>query len=219
MVTFNLEGQVFGRLVVVERAAKKPNKSDAQWKCFCDPQRGGCGGTAVVSSGNLRNGRTKSCGCLLRDMLLERNKSSASVTHGLSHTPEYSAWKGMKRRCYSEKDPYYKDYGGRGITVCDEWRTSFEAFYRDMGPRPSNQHSLDRRENDKGYYKDNCRWATKIEQSSNTRKNLFHLYNGMYRTLAGWCREFGLDYHRSYGRMQIGWSISEIIAGKREENS
>lgn len=213
----NLEGQVFGRLRVLERDPKNTKKGGARWLCLCDSEHGGCGNTTVVSSGSLRSGGCRSCGCLLKEMLLERNKISPSITHGLSHTPEYQAWRGMRKRCYNQKDRYYSDYGGRGITVCAEWLTNFEAFYQDMGPRPSPAHSLDRKDNDKGYSKDNCRWATKIEQSSNTRKNIFHLYNGTYRTIAAWCREFELDYRLAYSRYyQSGWSIKEIIAGKRD---
>lgn len=104
--------------------------------------------------------------------------------HGMYKTLEYKAWCGMKDRCYNEKNPYYKDYGGRGIKVCEEWRNSFLAFYKDMGPKPSPEHSLDKinNDNDKYYCKDNCRWATKIQQVANRRLTGFSGFLGVWKS-------------------------------------
>lgn len=91
------------------------------------------------------------------------------VRHGLAHTTESQIWSAIKQRCYNPKTKYYPIYGGRGIVMCERWRTSFKAFYEDMGPRPSTKHSIDRIDNDKGYGPDNCRWATSVEQILNRR--------------------------------------------------
>ena len=117
----------------------------------------------------------------------------------------------MLSRCYNEKNNSYLEYGGCGITVCDEWRESFEAFYQDMGPRPSQDHSIDRKENDKGYSKENCRWDTWEEQASNRRNNLFYDYNGVKRTLAAWCRELSLNYPTVYARLQSGMPFEKAV--------
>lgn len=208
-VLINLIGKVSGRLIVLERHPENTKKKGSRWKCLCDPKLGGCGKTTIVSSWVIRHQTTRSCGCLL----IERNKTYRTITHGLSYSREYQVWKDIKKRCYNENDKYYADYGGRGITMCDEWKDDFAAFYRDMGPRPSSDYSIDRKDNDKGYSKDNCHWATRIEQANNMRKNIFYTYNGKSRTLAGWCREYELNYQTSYARLQSGWSIDQIITG------
>jgi hypothetical protein len=148
----DLTGLRFGRLVVERRngtAHRQP-----LWRCACD-----CGETVDILGGNLRRGTSRSCGCLKREL---------QTRHGRYGTPEYHVWDAMLRRCTNPAHPGYVDYGGRGITVCERWR-SFENFYADMGPRPSSKHSLDRVNNDAGYEKSNCRWATASQQGFNKR--------------------------------------------------
>ena len=123
--------------------------------------------------------------------------------HGHSHLTEFQIWRQMKERCYNSKAPNYQNYGGRGIAVCEEWKESFETFYRDMGPRPSSQHTLDRRENNKGYSKENCRWATQIEQLNNKRNNRIYEYNGESKTLTEWCRALNLKYSVIEQRIRV----------------
>jgi hypothetical protein len=132
-------------------------------------------------------------------------------THGMSFSTEYNIWRGMLDRCYNEKDSAYHRYGGRGITVCDEWRNSFETFYADMGNRPSDYHTIDREQNDEGYSKDNCRWATYREQANNRSNNVHYEHNGKNKTLPEWCREFGLDIVIVKNRIRIGWSFDESV--------
>ncbi len=203
----DISGQSFGRLVAQVRLPENTKAGQARWRCICEPTLGGCGNSAVVIIGNLRNGNTQSCGCLNKEAVKASNTS-----HGMRGTQTYEIWCGIKKRCYNRQHVHYNDYGGRGITMCEEWRKNFEAFYHDMGERPSPQHSIDRRDNDKGYFKENCRWATQVEQQNNTRKNIFYLHDGVYKTLATWCRELKLDYRIVYQRIQrYGWSFEKAI--------
>lgn len=201
----DLAGQRFGRLVAVERLFEREGYLSSTWVCRCD-----CGKEARIFIGNLRNGNTKSCGCMAKDALAAR-----STTHGMTNSLEYSSWQAIKNRCYNEKHEQYIDYGGRGIVMCDEWKESFEAFYRDMGPRPSDKHSIDREDNNLGYSKDNCRWATASEQANNRRSNRLYEYNGQVKTLTQWCRELDLSYAKIKHRLsRSGWTFSRAVREK-----
>lgn len=157
-VIVDLENQRFGNLVVLKEAGRTNDKK-VTWLCLCD-----CGATKVISGRSLRVGLTKSCGCIHKKQLIER-----STVHGKSRTRENYVWSSMKQRCLNSRNKAYKNYGGRGISVCDRWLSSFEDFINDMGPKPFEGAQIDRINNDGNYEPTNCRWVTKQENHMNRR--------------------------------------------------
>lgn len=198
----DLTGQQFGRLTVIKRHFPSNVRQQAMWECSCS-----CGcGNVVVPAMSLKKAITRSCGCLRKETSAELN-----TKHGLRDSEEYHVWSGIKNRCYNKNEKSYPDYGGRGVTMCDEWKDSFETFYRDMGSRPSHKHTIERRENDKGYTKENCVWATRKEQANNRRNNLYYELNGESKTLQEWCDELCIKYMTVYARLKRGMTFEEAI--------
>lgn len=197
-----LTGKRFGMLTVIDRV-ENCSYGNAQWKCECE-----CGTIKIISSSNLT--RTKSCGCLNRELTSERNS-----THGQTKgkkTAEYIVWVGIKTRCNNPKSEFYKNYGGRGITVCHEWEDSFIQFFYDMGPRPTSKHTIDRIDNNLGYYKENCRWATRKEQSRNKNNNFKVSYLGInYHSLAELSEKYNCKYKQLHKFVKSGGSIDEGV--------
>jgi len=167
-----------------------------------------CGKQHKCQIGAVKNGSIKSCGCLNRELSSERSK-----THGMSKTLIYKTWNAMTERCLNKNHKDYKNYGGRGITVCEEWVGSFERFYSDMGDKPSKKHSIDRIDNEKGYSKENCRWATNAEQNRNMRSNINLTFNGKTQCLTDWAIELGLKKTTLEGRLgKSGWSVEKALS-------
>lgn len=158
-----------------------------RWRCRCD-----CGNVRDVRAEDLKSGNSKSCGCIQREKARAR-----FLTHGKSKTKLYSVWCQMKRRCINPNDGKFADYGARGITVCERWRESFEAFERDMGPRPKG-FTLDRIDNDGNYEPNNCRWAKPATQSRNNRKNIWVEHEGRRMVAADFAAIMGVTSKSLY---------------------
>lgn len=137
---------------------------------------------------------------------------SGKPKHGLSRTPEYRAWQTMRLRCLDPSNPAYPRYGGRGITVCDRWRDSVEAFYEDMGQKPAPEYELDRIENDGHYEPGNCRWVPRSINSRNRRSNVWIGLGGESRTLAEWCELLGMPRDTVRKRLAAGWPPEEAFS-------
>ena len=178
-------GDKFNRWTVINVLPpyKYPNgRERKKYICRCD-----CGTIRRVDMVSLTRNHSKSCGCLELEEFKKR-----FTKHGMNGTQEYKCWQNMKNRCYNQKVKQYKDYGGRGITVCERWLNSFENFYADMGVLPSVKHTIERRDNDKGYSPDNCYWATRTEQAQNNRRNVLISFNGDTRNVTEWSHQTGI---------------------------
>ena len=188
-------GQRFGRLTVRYLAPRDQWRSrNALWWCVCD-----CGKERAVPGDALRSGATTSCGCWSRER---------STSHGMCRTSEYMIWKNIKKRCGNRNSKHYVNYGGRGITVCDRWLSSFNSFFADIGPRPGPEYSIDRIDNAKGYSPENCRWATATQQSRNRRNNVFVVFNGRRMCLTEAAEAAGLPIRCIEQRRRRGWPES-----------
>ena len=194
-------GSQFGRLTVIAIAASirgGNGKCQSASLCRCD-----CGREVIVRNYCLRMGSTRSCGCLLPQVTTQR-----CTTHGHSSrtgmTKTYHAWANMIQRCENPNNHSYCDYGGRGIQVCERWRSSFVNFLSDMGEAPAGL-TLDRRDNDGPYSPANCRWETTPEQRRNGRKIITVTVRGVSGCLKDVCSHFGVSYNRVRARIRRGW--------------
>lgn len=173
--------------------------------CRCD-----CGQETTLRANSLRPGGTLSCGCLAREISIELGRR-LNITHGKSLMPEFNIWKAMRERCRRENGPAFQHYGGRGITVCERWERSFEAFLADMGKRPTPKHSIERRDNDAPYSPENCVWASQAEQCRNTRRNNRLTLNGETLCLTDWAQRLGTVPQTIQGRLLRGWPIERAL--------
>ena len=201
MKALDLVGKKFNRLLVIKKAGRKNYK--VMWECVCD-----CGNTTFVNTFYLINSKIRSCGCLHKEQLIERN-----TTHNQRHTKLYETWKKMRDRCNRPNATQYKDYGGRGIKVCEEWDKSFQAFYDwSYANGYDDNLTIDRIDNNKGYYPENCRWATYKEQMRNKRTNHIITYKNQSQCISQWCEELNLSYSAVTGRLRRGWSVEKALS-------
>lgn len=197
MRKIDITGKRFGRLVVIGEVERKGTR--VFWECQCD-----CGNRTTVESYPLRHGATNSCGCLNNEMRIAR-----SVTHGETETRLYRTWSHIKGRCFTPTDAAYQNYGGRGITMCEEWRNDFTSF-RDWAQSHGYREDLtiDRINNNGNYEPSNCRWVSQKIQNRNRRDNF--LYKG--KCLSDWCEETGLSHSLVLARIRrLGWSIEKAL--------
>lgn len=204
----DLTGREFGKLKVLNINPERSPSGKTRWDCVCQ-----CGNYKTIISGDLLNEATISCGCVRAERVLK-----AVTKHGHSKSREYRVWSCVIQRCCNPSNKDYPYYGGRGITVCDRWKESFENFYNDMGPRPSKRHSLDREDNDKGYDPDNCRWVEHSVQMNNTRRNRRFNYKGKLMTASQLSQlpealTAGLSSKTIYTRITLlGWTVEFSVS-------
>jgi len=203
MKKLNLLGETFNRLFVIDEAETRidnKGKRRTYWTCKCV-----CGNIKEIDTNALRRGVTKSCGCLTKD-----NSRVLNLSHNKYNTKEYTAYQKMKERCLNKNSERYKNYGGRGISICDRWLLSFENFYNDMGDKPSNIHSLDRKDVNGNYDKENCRWATSEQQHNNKVNTLYITYLDETLSLSQMCRKYNLPYKTVWKNIKRGLTFETI---------
>ena len=182
----DVTGQKFGRLTVVRKTNIKAEA--AMWECICD-----CGNTVIVRSDCLRSGNTKSCGCYAKELFMEYRKTNNFSVHKGYGTRLYRIWSSMKGRCYNKNHKYYKHYGGRGITICEEWKKDFSLFREwSYSNGYKEDMSIDRIDNDKGYFPDNCRYIYYKDQPKNRRSNHIVTINGEEMTASECSRKYNI---------------------------
>jgi hypothetical protein len=195
----------FGRLVAL-RVDDKTKYGQMKWLCKCD-----CGNEKSIIMSSLTKGRTFSCGCYHRD-----TRATCSIKHGMSKTPEYTAWQAVITRATNKNFIGAKNYSKRGIGVCARWLNSFDNFIKDMGKRPSPNHSIERVNNDKGYYPSNCVWATRDVQNRNKRSNIKIEIDGVTKCLSDWLLVFGKTIGMVAARRKRGMSIVEALTSPQK---
>lgn len=201
----DLTGQKFGRLTVAEYKGSD-NGHGAVWECDCS-----CGAAKIVRARHLKSGAVQSCGCLNKEKTSER-----ASTHGMTNTRLYHIWKQMRHRCYKPYASNYARYGGRGITVCEEWKNDFQAFYDwSMANGYSDDLSIDRIDANGNYEPSNCRWIGLDLQANNKRNNHYLTYKGRTQTVAEWSKEVGIKYATLWQRISDGWSVEEALTSNK----
>lgn len=199
-----LTGEVFGRLTAIDRIDDYVSPSGRKmpvWRCECS-----CGNEVNVMSCHLMSGATQSCGCYNQECRVSR------IKHGKTKSKLYAVWNSIKGRCRNENNTAYKNYGGRGIQICDEWADDFETFYNwAINNGYSEELTVDRIDVDGNYTPDNCRFVSDVVQANNKRDNKIIKYNGISKTVSEWSKECGLKKATLYARLYRGWSFERAI--------
>lgn len=194
-----IEGKVFGNLTAVRFHSKKGAIPYWLFRCTCGVEK-------VINAYMVIHGHTKSCGCLRKNVITKHGKVGTSL---------YTTWRGIKDRCYNKSVKAYKNYGGRGITMCTEWKKDFMSFYNwaiENGYKKG--LSIDRINNDKGYCPENCRWVTRKEQNRNYRRNRILTYKGETLCFADLCKKYNVGFTTAYYRLKVGKPLDEVFSSK-----
>lgn len=200
--SLDLTNMVFHRLSVLNRHPVKTKNNAICWDCICV-----CGNLSIVTTSNLLSGTVLSCGCWAKEI-----SHLHSLKHGATGTPIYNIWKSIKQRTCNPNNADYPAYGGKNIQMFDEWKNSFESFQVDMGPRPSEKHSIDRYPNNSGNYEPgNCRWATQEEQANNKSNNVRYLFEGVEQTVVKIAEKEGISKESLRKRLSQGQNIETVI--------
>lgn len=200
MKSLDLIGKRFHKLLVVEKANNQKHKT--MWKCKCD-----CGSITLVTTSNLNANRVKSCGCLRIDQLIKR-----STTHNQRHTSLYEVWKSIKQRCLNPQSKAYKNYGGRGICICDEWKNNFENFYKwSISNGYTKGLTIDRIDNNSNYSPQNCRWVTRLQQANNKRNTIYLTINNKTDSLSNWLRVYNVNRSTYMTRIKYGKTPEQAL--------
>lgn len=204
-----IQGNKYNMLTILSEADPHTTSGGNKHRvanCICD-----CGTKCSIRISPILSGTTKSCGCYSRRLASDSAKVR-NTKHGSYSKPEYNVYRAMLKRCLNANNKAYKDYGGRGITVCERWMQSYENFITDMGERPSNLYSIDRINVDGNYEPDNCRWATRSEQARNQRNNVLITYDGETKCVSEWALTVGISVSALYYRYCIAkWSAEDTL--------
>jgi hypothetical protein len=193
-------GKEFGKWTVLEEVEKRNNKR--AFMCRCD-----CGKKYVVMGDNLRNGTSVWCmSCS------SKIKGTKHNTHGMTYTRVFKIWAGMVQRCTKPYHIAYKSYGAKGVKVCPEWENSFEVFLKDMGEPPTEDHQIDRINNNGNYEPGNCRWASRKVQQNNRSNNVLITFKGETHSIAEWSKLVGIGETTLHWRMKAGWSHEKVLS-------
>lgn len=201
----DITGQRFGRLIVSERTGTSKSGGNALWSCRCS-----CGQQTIIQAPDLKSGHTQSCGCLQKEVIAQ---ISTIHSHTLNRkvSPTYGSWRGMRTRCFNPNDPAYKNYGGRGITVCNRWK-KFVNFLKDMGEAPV-RSQIDRIDNNGHYNKSNCRWTTSKINNRNRRNNRLITYKGETLCLSELAEKYNIHPNTLWMRLnQYNWTLEKSLA-------
>lgn len=205
MEKIDISGQKFGRLLALYPTHKGRRTA---WKCICD-----CGSEVIVTTDALRANKSKSCGCYAKERARDAN-----IKHNKRYTRLYSTFARMKQRCYNKNNPKYKNYGGRGIQICQEWLDDFDKFYDwSLSNGYSEILTIDRINVNGNYEPSNCRWVDMKEQSKNRTTNIVVKYNGESKVLSEWCSILNLDYKLVNRRINDGWNVEDAFFKPRQK--
>jgi hypothetical protein len=194
MKSVDLTGKRFGKLTVLKKLRKAENGS-FKWLCKCE-----CGNTTMTYTGNLNTGHTKTCG----------DRKVHFSTHSMSRSRPYRIWGAMMSRCHRESSTNYHNYGGKGIAVCEDWKT-FRGFWDDMKNGYSDNLTIDRLDNEKGYFKGNCKWSTREEQDNNTRRTRRITFEDKTQSLTQWANELKINPKTLDYRFRNGWTVKRAL--------